>query len=398
MKVRELLKENNIKVGDIVRLLDYSKGDANANARVTGMASNGVKVTNMNMPFQGTLSNKFFPFHKVEKIKTKVSEKMNNWIAKYSKGIENFILWQDNHYYYSLKQAAQSPGGSFKTIKNFDDMSLDEVDNWLSGAGYKKQELKENLEFGGWEINDKSFVSKGFDPTLIQKYILKNKDDTKEITISEIFGDWTYSERYSKFSKDALKSKDLDQFLKRDGAPSFKQIKKSIADRNEAYHNDPFGHPSKYESKSIKDDLLEGPVNYDMFAKRKAAENKERLAKQREQERKEKIKTASVKKELDAETRYKRGQLTDAELTKVEMMVHDAIGQTFPDSEPMDVLYPKLKRMFGEFNVNKILDVVSKKRLGSKNWYKFLADNWDENMEAFADLHPEYKKMKNPWK
>lgn len=82
------------------------------------------------------------------KVRELLREKMNNWIGRYSKGVDKFILWQDNHYYYSLKQSAQSPGGSFKIIKNFDDMSLEEVKDWLSGAGYKEDKtVKEGDEY-----------------------------------------------------------------------------------------------------------------------------------------------------------------------------------------------------------------------------------------------------------
>lgn len=332
------------------------------------------------------------------KVRELLSEKMNNWVGRYSKGVDKFILWQDNHYYYSLKQSAQSPGGNFKTIKTFDDMSLDEVENWLSGAGYKKQNLKESKELNGWEIRDESFITKGNDPTHVQKFILKNKDDTKEITISEFFGDWSYLERYSKLSKRALKSKELDQLLKHARAPTLAQIRKYIDDLYHEYDEDPMGGPGRYESKNIKDELLEGPLNYDIFAKRKAAENKERLAKQREQQRKEKAKIAAKYKADDTAARYEKGKLTPAELDKVWMLVNDAIGQTFPDSDPMDILYPKLSKQFGQDNVIKILDKVAKERFKSKNWNKFLIDNWDENMKSFADIHPEYKKMKNPWR
>lgn len=73
------------------------------------------------------------------KVRELLIEKMNNWIGRYSKGIDKFILWQDNHYYYSLQKSAQSPGGKFEIVKNFNDMSLEEVKDWLSGAGYKEE-------------------------------------------------------------------------------------------------------------------------------------------------------------------------------------------------------------------------------------------------------------------
>jgi hypothetical protein len=68
----------------------------------------------------------------------KIFEKLNHWISKYSKGIDKFILWQDGPYYYTLRRSFQSPkSGKFETIKTFNDMSLDEVENWLSSSGYK---------------------------------------------------------------------------------------------------------------------------------------------------------------------------------------------------------------------------------------------------------------------
>lgn len=68
-----------------------------------------------------------------------IDEKMNNWIGRFSKGIDKFILWQDNHYYYSLQKSVKSPGGKFEIVKTFNDMSLEEVKEWLSSAGYKEE-------------------------------------------------------------------------------------------------------------------------------------------------------------------------------------------------------------------------------------------------------------------
>ena len=62
-----------IEKGDIVRLLDYDKNSLNSHARVTEVIYNektglllGYKVSNLNMPFNGLLNNKFISKHRVK--------------------------------------------------------------------------------------------------------------------------------------------------------------------------------------------------------------------------------------------------------------------------------------------------------------------------------------------
>ena len=55
------------KVGDIVRILTEPKNSINAYARVDKIVDGGVRVANMNMPFQGTFSYEFFKFEEVRK-------------------------------------------------------------------------------------------------------------------------------------------------------------------------------------------------------------------------------------------------------------------------------------------------------------------------------------------
>jgi hypothetical protein len=62
-----------IAVGDIVRLLDYDKNSLNSHARVTEIVYDtktgnllGYKVSNLNMPFNGLLNNKFVSKHRVK--------------------------------------------------------------------------------------------------------------------------------------------------------------------------------------------------------------------------------------------------------------------------------------------------------------------------------------------
>ena len=47
---------SRIKINDIVRLLDFEEKDINAYARVVAIRGDEIRVSNMNMPFQGSLS------------------------------------------------------------------------------------------------------------------------------------------------------------------------------------------------------------------------------------------------------------------------------------------------------------------------------------------------------
>lgn len=57
----------NYRINDYVRILSEKKGSINDSARVVAVEENGVRVSNLNMPFSGTFANKFFPFDQVEK-------------------------------------------------------------------------------------------------------------------------------------------------------------------------------------------------------------------------------------------------------------------------------------------------------------------------------------------
>lgn len=57
-----------IQVNDTVRILGEPERSVNARARVLRVEDNGVRVTNINMPFSGTMTYHFFEFHEVEKV------------------------------------------------------------------------------------------------------------------------------------------------------------------------------------------------------------------------------------------------------------------------------------------------------------------------------------------
>jgi hypothetical protein len=69
---------------------------------------------------------------KKQEEKKPVTESRNHFMGKFSKGGETYTLWQEADYYYKLTNSAQNANGNFDTVKTFDDMSSNEVLDWLS--------------------------------------------------------------------------------------------------------------------------------------------------------------------------------------------------------------------------------------------------------------------------
>ena len=89
---------------------------------------------------------------------------------------------------------------------------------------------------------------------------------------------------------------------------------------------------------------------------------------------------------------------TDAELQEIARKIEDVTGSVFPDGDPIDKLAPWIKKRFslGEFgDVGSVLAAAAKKHLGSKDYYSYLADMWEDYID---DVDPERRKDGNPWK
>lgn len=88
--------------------------------------------------------------------------------------------------------------------------------------------------------------------------------------------------------------------------------------------------------------------------------------------------------------------LTDAELRKVAEMITTVAGETFPDGDPFDLLFPKIRRIFGvdDHKVIDVLDQAARAHLGVDGYHEFLADMWDQ----VGGDNPEMELGQNPWK
>lgn len=87
-------------------------------------------------------------------------------------------------------------------------------------------------------------------------------------------------------------------------------------------------------------------------------------------------------------------------LQRIAYKINDVVGSTFPDGDPLDILYPwMLKQGFDDSKVMSILDKASRLN-GYKSYYKQLEDFWDQiaadNPGGFGGM--DVTKDNNPWR
>ena len=71
---------------------------------------------------------------------------------------------------------------------------------------------------GGWTVVDKSFTTKGADPTEVSVYKLSK--DGVVVKVTEFSGDWSWEDNRGNESKGPLTGKQIDQFLLSIKAPN----------------------------------------------------------------------------------------------------------------------------------------------------------------------------------
>lgn len=87
-------------------------------------------------------------------------------------------------------------------------------------------------------------------------------------------------------------------------------------------------------------------------------------------------------------------------LQRIANKINDVVGSTFPDGDPIDILYPwMLKQGYDDSKVMPLLDKAARLN-GSKSYYKQLEDLWDQvaadNPDGFGGR--EITKDNNPWR
>lgn len=134
-------------------------------------------------------------------------------------------------------------------------------------------------------------------------------------------------------------------------------------------------------------------------------------------ERAETKRITAASKALDRED-ARREKKPKIDLQAVYRIVMDAIGNIFPDGDPIDTISPKLKRQFGleGYEVGEAITAAMKKHgtgVEKKGMYEYMADMWDELAnDAMHDAKNGHEarepfvhmkdgkpvKQSNPWK
>ena len=125
----------------------------------------------------------------------------------------------------------------------------------------------------------------------------------------------------------------------------------------------------------------------------------------------------TANKAMDRED-ARREKKPKVDLQAAYNIIMDAIGNTFPDGDPIDTIAPKFKRQFGieGYEVGEAITAAMKKHghgVEKKGMYEYMADMWDEMAndalhdaenghaarEPFIDMEDgKPVKHSNPWK
>ena len=88
----------------------------------------------------------------------------------------------------------------------------------------------------------------------------------------------------------------------------------------------------------------------------------------------------------------------NARLQKIADKINDVIGQTFPDGDPIDILYPWMRRNgIPDDNVMPMLDKAARLN-GYKSYSKQLEDTWDQFADDGYLGSGEVTRDNNPWR
>jgi len=87
----------------------------------------------------------------------------------------------------------------------------------------------------------------------------------------------------------------------------------------------------------------------------------------------------------------------EAAMAKLDYIINDAVGNSFPDGDPWDAIAPRARRLgIREDDLIKWLDRWARKEAGVKGgWHAYLANAWDDFASSDADTG---SHTRNPWR
>ena len=85
-------------------------------------------------------------------------------------------------------------------------------------------------------------------------------------------------------------------------------------------------------------------------------------------------------------------------LDRLANIIGDAVGNSFPDGDPFDAIYPQARRLgIPADDVLSWLDRAVKKAGIAKSYHDYLADMWEDNIQHFNQMNgTDYDR--NPWR
>lgn len=107
-------------------------------------------------------------------------------------------------------------------------------------------------------------------------------------------------------------------------------------------------------------------------------------------------KKAAARERARAERAAERAAKPQVNLDTVMMDIESAIGNAFPDGDPIDYLMKKYSNQYGEIDM-KTLDQAVKKNTHQNTFYDYLADVWDEHLSNYNDENYT-DQLENPWR
>lgn len=99
----------------------------------------------------------------------------------------------------------------------------------------------------------------------------------------------------------------------------------------------------------------------------------------------------------DTSTADAKRERVNQVLERLADMIDEAIGNAFPDGDPWDALYPKMRKMgIREYDMLDWLDRAVKKHLGAKDYHTYLRQSWGDHDQTLSTM-PGYDSRPNPW-
>jgi hypothetical protein len=99
----------------------------------------------------------------------------------------------------------------------------------------------------------------------------------------------------------------------------------------------------------------------------------------------------------------KRERVTQV-LSRLATIISDAAGNSFPDGDPFDTIFPQARRLgIPPDDVLEWLDRAVCKEGMAKSYHDYLANMWDDNIDSFNSMNGDSgvvgsHRSRNPWR